>query len=647
MARTDWLDRTRDLPNQPGVYLMRDGAGDVIYVGKAKLLRNRVRSYFQEGTSDYRAFVRLLGDLLDDIETIVTRSEKEALLLERELIRRHEPRFNVIWRDDKQYLMLRVDPSAEWPWVQVVRNPKDDGAKYFGPFHSASAARQTLRVVNRHFQLRTCRDSVLYHRKRPCLEYQIGRCPAPCCLSVDREEYQRSVDDVLLFLAGDSKELSRRLEHRMWEAAEREDFEVAAHYRDQLRAVNKTLEKQQVAFRRLVDQDAIGVYREGLGVCVAVVEVRGGRVRNVSSQMFDGITENDAEVVESFLLQRYASRTSPPREILVPFDLETAEALAELIGEGSSERVQVVHPRRGDKAALVEMAVENAGHGFQEHRSKTGAMERTLESLKEQLGLSNVPERIECYDISNLGPHLMVGSQVRFERGQPAKAKYRHYRIKEANGQNDFASMQEVMFRRLRRGLQDGDLPDLILIDGGKGQLHAARSAFDELEVRGIDLASLAKSRVRGLNEEDATLRSPERVFRPGRSEPVVLDPSSPELLLLAQIRDEAHRFAITFHKELRRRARTRSSLEDVPGIGPKRRRALLRHLGSLRRIREASVDALSEVPGMSRRAAEQLYAALHPGATVPSERADNETQLSDSSRDSPTELVDSLSGKT
>ena len=273
--RTDWLSRTNDLPRGPGVYLMKAAGGEVIYVGKAKNLKSRVRSYFQEGTSDYRAFIGLLGGLLEDLETIVTSSEKEALLLERELIRKHEPRFNVIWRDDKQYLMLRIDTAHEWPWVQVVRNAKSDGATYFGPFHSASAARQTLRVVNRHFRLRTCRDSVLYHRKRPCIEYQIGRCPAPCCLEVDRAEYRQGVDDVVMFLEGRKEELATRLQERMWAASERTDYEVAAHYRDQLRAIEKTLERQHVAQAKLVDRDALGVFVDGMDVCVAVVEVRG------------------------------------------------------------------------------------------------------------------------------------------------------------------------------------------------------------------------------------------------------------------------------------------------------------------------------------------------------------------------------------
>jgi excinuclease ABC subunit C len=615
VRRTDWLEKTTELPTGPGVYLFKDAAGEVIYVGKAKSLRPRVRQYFQEGSSDYRAFIGLLGGLLDDIETLVTKSEKEALLLERELIRRHEPRFNIIWRDDKQYLMLRIDPNHDWPWVQVVRNAKKDGARYFGPFHSASAARQTLRVVNRHFRLRTCRDSVLYHRKRPCIEWQIGRCPAPCVMDVDREEYRESVDHVMMFLEGKGEQLAHRLEQRMWAAAESELYEVAAHYRDQVQAVRKTLERQTVASARLVDQDVYGVYAEGEQICISVLEVRGGRVRNVSSQLFEGVTGTASEALESFILQRSADGAGIPKEVMVPLELESGEALAEILCERKGSRVSVSRPKRGQPAALGQMAQENAEHAFHEQRLKSGAIDRTLEHLRDGLSLSRLPVRMECYDISNFGASQMVGSQVVFERGVPAKSRYRRYRIREGSGQDDFASMYEVLSRRFRRGLEEGDLPDLVVIDGGKGQLKVAKTVFEDLGVEGVDLVSLAKSRVVGNDDEDASTRSPERVFKPELDEPIVLRQTSPELLLLARLRDEAHRFAITFHKDLRKRARLRSSLEDVPGIGPKRRRALLKHLGSLKRVREASLQELMEVPGIDRSSAESLHRALHPGA--------------------------------
>ncbi|NJK89895.1 MAG: excinuclease ABC subunit UvrC, partial [Myxococcales bacterium] len=584
----DWLERTKDLPTAPGVYVMRAANDEVVYVGKAKNLKSRVRQYFQEGTSDYRAFIALLGDILSDIDTIITKSEKEALLLERELIRKHEPRFNVIWRDDKQFLMLRVDPDHEWPWVQVVRNAKNDKAEYFGPFHSASAARQTLRVLNRHFQLRTCRDSVLYHRKRPCIEHQIGRCPAPCCLPVERAVYRQNVDDVLMFLGGKKKELRERLSSRMWEASSSLEYERAAHYRDQLRAVEKTLERQNVADAAWADHDVFAVHREDPDLGIAMLEVRGGRVTNVEQYFYESVSASDAEVLASFVLQRYEGREPPP-ELSCSIELEEVAVIEEILSEKRERRVRISAPQRGDKAKLVAMARENAEHALQDHRVKSGAAERTLRALEKGLNLTRTPLRIECFDISNLGGQLIVGSMVSFERGVPNKSRYRRFRVKTAQGQDDFASMYEVLSRRCRRGLREEDFPDLMVIDGGKGQLNVARTVFRDLGVRGVDLVSLAKSRFTGDDAADA--RSPERVFLPGETEPVVLDQRSPELLLLARIRDEAHRFAITFHQELRRRSRTRSALEDVPGIGPARRRALLRHFGSMRRLREATLD--------------------------------------------------------
>ncbi|MEL6185868.1 MAG: excinuclease ABC subunit UvrC [Myxococcota bacterium] len=592
---------------------MKSADGEVVYVGKAKLLRARVSQYFQEETSDYRAFVGLLSKIITDIETVVTRSEKEALLVEREMIRRHEPRFNVIWRDDKQYLCLRVDTKHKWPRVEVTRRMKKDGARYFGPYHSASAARQTLRVINRHFQLRTCRDSVLNNRQRPCLEHQIGRCPAPCVLPADEGEYRESVDDVLLFLDGRADTLVERLEQRMWAAAEEQAYERAAHYRDQLRAVSKTMERQGVALSTLKDIDVLGFFREASDVCISVIEVRGGRVENIHTTLFEEQAGEDAELLSTFILQRASEMSSgkPAAELLVARELEDAEVLAEILTEERGGRVAVRHPQRGEGRKLLELALENAEHGFHEQRLKTGALERTLEGLKSRLGLTKLPVRIECYDISNLGAHLIVGAQVVFEKAAPAKNRYRKYRVKSTTGQDDFASMYEVLSRRFKRGLEERDLPDLVVIDGGKGQLEVARAVFRDLGVEGVDLVSLAKSRVVGRDDADGSRRSPERVFRPGAKEPIILPQTSPEVLLLARIRDEAHRFGITYHRELRRKARLRSGLEEIPGVGPTRRKALLRHFGSLKKIREASEEELAAAPGVGKAAAKTIREAL------------------------------------
>jgi excinuclease ABC subunit C len=620
-GRSHWAKRASELPDKPGVYLMKTSESEVIYVGKAKSLRARVRSYFQEGTSDYRAFIGLLSGLLDDIETIVTRSEKEALLLERELIRRHEPRFNVVWKDDKQYLCLRVDTSHEWPWVQVVRNMGKDGARYFGPFHSATAARQTLRVINRHFQLRSCRDTVLYNRNRPCLEYQIGRCLAPCVFEVDRDVYKENVDDVVMFLEGKGEELVKRLEERMEGASERTEYEVAAHYRDQMEAVKKTLERQQVALPSLRDQDVFGVYREGGDLCVAQIEVRKGRIQNVSAYLFEEHAWSESAVLETYLMQRYLlgaedvaadgsknDNRAPPSEVLLPIEIEGMDAIRELLGERRGSKVTVQVPQRGERAALLDMARENAEHSFHERRRASGALERTLTQLRDRLRLVNIPMTIECYDISNLGGTMIVGSRVVFHRALPHKGGYRHYRVKTTKSQDDFASLYEVLTRRVKKGLLENDLPDLMVIDGGKGQLNVARAVFKDHGVENVDLISLAKSRVLGATDQDEAVRSPERVFLPGAKEPIVLKQDSPENLLLARVRDEAHRFAITFHKSLRQKSRLRSLLEDIPGVGSTRKRALLRELGSLRRVREASVEELARVPGVGKAAAERIF---------------------------------------
>ncbi len=634
-GRAGWLERTRSLPTSPGVYVMKDAAGTPIYVGKAKNLRARVAQYFQEGTTDHRAFIRLLGQLLSDVETVVTRSEKEALLLEREMIRRHEPRFNVIWKDDKQYLCLRIDPAHRWPRVELTRRIKKDGARYFGPYHSATGARQTLRVLNRHFQLRTCRDSVLNNRARPCLEHQIGRCPAPCVLDVDRGLYGESVEDAILFLEGRTDTLAARLEQRMWSAAEELAYERAAHYRNQLQAVAKTTERQGVALSELRDLDAFGLYREGEAVAVAVVELRGGRVEDVHTTVFEEQAADDRELLSSFLLQR-AAEAGPrglPAELLLPVELEDEDILAEILVEEVGVKPRFRVPRRGEARRLLDLAVDNARHGFHEQRLKSGAAERTLEGLEARLGLSRLPARIECYDISNLGAHLIVGAQVVFEQAAPAPQRYRKYRVKR-DGQDDFASMYEVLSRRFKRGLEERDLPDLVVVDGGKGQLEVARAVFRDLGVNGVDLIALAKSRVVGRRDDDGSARSPERVFLPGAKDPIVLPQSSPEVLLLARIRDEAHRFGITFHRELRRKARLRSGLEDIPGVGPTRRKALLRHFGSLKRLRTATEAELAAAPGVGKAAGRRIHAALRSLERVEVSEPEQESSQADQAED-------------
>ena len=614
MAETkrDWLALAATLPADPGVYLFKGADDEIIYVGKAKSLTSRVRSYFLEGSGDYRAFIHTLAHELEDLETIVTRSEKEALILERELIRRHEPKYNVIWRDDKQYLCLRVDPTHDYPWVQVVRNMGRDGARYFGPFHSASAARQTLRVVNRHFQLRTCRDSVLYNRDRPCLEYQIGRCPAPCVFDVDRQGYKGHVDDALMFLEGKGRTLVGRLQKRMYKAADGLEFEVAARVRDQIRAVEKTLERQHAALASMRDQDVLGVFRNGDDLCIAVVEVRDGRVRDVRSHLFVGRSFEERDLLESFLLQFYAHRTDIPAEVIVPFDLDGAEALGELLAERRGKRVLVHRPQRGERVRVLELARDNAEHAYYERGRKDGAMRSTLEALAKRLMLPKVPMTIECFDISNFQGKDIVASKVAFRSGLPDKRRYRRYKVKTTEGQDDFGAIYEVLSRRIARGMTERDLPDLLVVDGGKGQLHSAKAAMDDLGLVGPSLVALAKSRVVGHDTDDSTTRSSERVFLVGVKDPILLHAGRPETRLMSAIRDEAHRFAITFHRKVRSKRTIRSELDEIPGIGPARRKALLSSLGSVKRIKAASEAELAAVKGVGRAAAKKIHGHFH-----------------------------------
>jgi len=598
------------LPNRPGVYLMKDRAGRIIYVGKAVNLRNRVRSYFTRGASDSRAFVQLLDRVLFDLETVVVSTEKEALLLENELIKKHRPRFNVQLRDDKNFLCLRLDTRHRYPRLETVRRPKKDGARYFGPYASAASIRETLRVVNRFFQLRTCADHVLENRKRPCLLHQIGRCPAPCVFPIPPEEYRKNVEAVTLFLEGRSAPLIDALRARMKDAAKKLEFEEAARLRDQVIALERSTERQAIATTDAIDQDVFGLYREGDRITLYALYVRGGRITGGRAHHF--VSEfPDEELVASFVNQYYADENFVPAEVLLPCAPNEPEALAELLTESRGEKVRVHVPQRGDKVELVKLASKNAERAFSERTRSREEVEAALQRLQERLHLKKLPRRMECFDISHQQGTSIVASQVASVDTEPDRANYRHYRLKTVHQNDDFASMHEVLTRRFQRGLRDGDLPDLIVIDGGKGQLAAAHAAMKDVGIEGVDLVALAKSR--DLDVTDAsTTRSPERVFLVDRKDPIVLPQTSPELFALTRLRDEAHRFAITFQRKVSRKRGLASELDQVPGVGEARRTALLRHFGSLKQLREASIEELAAVDGVGPAVAERLHAFLH-----------------------------------
>jgi excinuclease ABC subunit C len=634
-VRSSLEEKLDALPNRPGVYLMKDRSGRVIYVGKALNLRNRVRSYFTRGASDTRAFVALLDRVLADIETVVVSTEKEALLLENELIKKHRPRFNVQLRDDKNFLCLRLDTKHPYPRLETVRRPKKDGARYFGPYASAASIRETLRLVNRFFQLRTCADHVLEHRKRPCLLHQIGRCPAPCVFPISPEAYRKNVEAVILFLEGRSAPLIESLRARMQEASKRLEFEEAARLRDQVIALERSLERQAIVSTDAVDQDVFGLYREADRITLYVLYVRAGRITGGRAHHFTSEFPDD-ELVASFVNQYYADGNFVPAEVLLPCATNEPEALAELLAESRGEKVHVHVPRRGDKVELVKLASTNAERAFSERTRSREEVEATLERLKQRLHLKKLPRRMECFDISHQQGTSVVASQVASVDTEPDRARYRHYRLKTVRRNDDFAAMHEILRRRLARGLEENDLPDLIVLDGGKGQLAAAHAAVKDLGVEGVDVIALAKSRK--LDVSDAvTARSPERIFLVGRKEPLVLPQTSPELFALTRLRDEAHRFALTFQRKVSRKRGLASQLDQVPGVGAARRTALLRHFGSVKQLKEASIEELAAVEGIGPAVAERIHAFLNAprGKTIDVEADDavREASLEDAAR--------------
>jgi excinuclease ABC subunit C len=594
----------------PGVYLLRDRQGRVIYVGKAANLRSRVRSYLRGG--DERSQVRFLCERLADFETIVTASDKEALILENNLIKQYRPRYNIRLKDDKSYVSVKVTVRDPWPRVLVTRRIVKDGSHYFGPFASASAVRDTLDTIRKVFPLRDCSDAVFRNRSRPCIEYDIKRCLGPCVLPVDRAVYEEHLRQAMLLLEGRNNEVVKTLRRRMDEAAAAERFEEAARLRDQMQAIDKTQEPQQVVEHWGSNQDVFGLYREGGCVEVQVLFVRSGKLVSNRAYSFDDWEFPDEEILEAVLTQFYqATNHDVPDEILLPLAISDAPVRAEYLSERRGKRVSILVPQRGDKPRLVDMARENARQSFAERRDAAKRGERMVAELQKRLRLGNAPKRIECLDIATLQGSETVGAIVAFDEGEPHKDGYRHYRIRTVEGTDDFASVAEVLRRRFRDARERGGLPDLLVIDGGLGQLGAARSVLEELGITELEVIALAKERV----ERDPTAtdirRRPERVFLPGRKNPVVLKPNSTALFLLQRVRDEAHRFVNLYHRKLRARARFMSRLDAVVGVGPRRRRALLRHFGSLRRVGEASAEEIATVPGITLTLAAQIKEQL------------------------------------
>lgn len=598
------------LPARPGVYLFKDKRHKVIYVGKAKSLRDRLRSYVNDGDGRYQ--VRFLMDRATDVETLVTASETEALILENNLIKQYKPRYNIRLKDDKSYVSVKVTTKDAWPRILMTRKIVRDGHTYLGPYASAAGVRETVETIRKIFPLRTCSDTVFRNRSRPCLEYQIKRCLAPCVYEVDRDGYEEHLRGAIQLLEGKSDTLVAELTTRMKELAAEERFEDAARLRDRIGAVAKVAEKQNVLEHGGGDRDVFGFYREGGYIEAQVLIVRGGKLVSHHAYEFDDHALPDEEVLSSLLGRFYEGERFIPDEVLLPFDVEGRESMVEYLTAKRSRKTHVLVPLRGEKRRLVEMAVENAAHSFRERTDESARREKMLTELQRKLSLPSMPKRIECFDISHVQGESVVASMVAFDEGVPDKNGYRRYKLRDVQRNDDFAAMKEVLSRRLSRGKAEGDLPDLIVVDGGKGQLAMAGEAMRELEIEGVELASLAKDRVVSDAKGSEIEHSEERVFRPGRSNPITLRRNSNALFLLQQVRDEAHRFAITFHRELRSKKRLRSQLDDIEGVGPMRRRALLAHFGSLKRIREASAEDIAGVSGIGAELAATIKQALN-----------------------------------
>ncbi|MEW6245566.1 MAG: excinuclease ABC subunit UvrC [Nitrospirota bacterium] len=598
------LDR---LPTQPGVYLFKSARGEILYIGKAGVLADRVRSYFQRG-SDHTPKTTVLVGQVADIETIVTRSELEALILESNLIKRHRPRFNVVLRDDKQYPYLRLPIKEDFPRLSIVRRVQKDGALYYGPYTPAGALRETLKVIRKVFPLATCEIDIDGKAERACIEFEIKRCMAPCIGNQTRDEYHRIVKQVRQFLEGRDTELLEDLRAHMHAAAEREDFEEAARLRDRIFKIERTLEKQRITQTASTDQDVIGLARQGTAVDLQMLFVRGGLLIGRKDFFWTESAEaSDEELVRSAVEQFYNKDGLPPKELLVPTALGDAALIERWLSEKKGETVRVIAPERGKKHQLVQLAEENAAVALADHLRDEETDRLATEELKRLLRLDKAPRRIEGFDISNTMGDQSVASLVVWEDGQAKKSDYRKFRIRTVAGANDFASMREAVMRRYGqacgeqgRTTEDLPLPDLVLIDGGLGQLAAAMEGLKQVGRAELPIIGLAKAR--GEKEE--------RVFLPGRKNPVMLNPSSPATHLLQRIRDEAHRFAVTYHRKLRGNALVASRLDQIIGIGEIRRNTLLKTFGSLETIAQATDEELKQA-GIDSKTAVEIRKAL------------------------------------
>ena len=634
----DYEKALSQMPRLPGVYLMKDTADRIVYVGKAKNLAKRVRQYFDG--HDNRAFVSSLGRILSKIDVIITSTEREALILEAGLIKRHMPRFNVVLKDDKDMMQLRIDMNAPWPRVEIARKRKKDGALYFGPYPSGRACRIALGVVNRHFSLRTCRDAVFKNRARPCLQYEIHRCPGPCVFAVDRDAYMQNCSDAVLFLSGKYESLKKTLQARMTAASDALAFEQAARFRDQIKAIEEICASQRIVQKKEVDQDFWAIDGDGDFRAVVVMIVRSGRLRQMQTyEARDGIGDV-CDIMPQIMIHHYSLFGEFPSEICLGSEFASLEPL---IGDNIfglvPKKTAVSYPRRGVKADLLSTAYANAHQQFVQRRTDE---EPLLSRVQKTLRLKRYPHRIECYDISNMQGGQIVAAMVVFIEGRLDPSRCRTFKIRSTAGQDDFGSLNEVIGRRLQylsppgRDIEDNsqsadqnepaaaapkreksfcEMPDFLLIDGGIGQVNAVCEAVSACGFEGaFDIIGIGKARVQNETEHHDIEHSPERLYYPGEPEPLVLDQTRAEILLMAHIRDETHARAIGFHRKQRNKAGLRSRLDDIDGIGPKRKQKLLKEFGSIREIAKHPPETIARQTGIGLELAQYLISQLmHP----------------------------------
>ena len=602
-------DKLAMVTSGPGVYVMKDAEDRVIYVGKARNLKKRLASYFSRfrtGLLHPDIKTGILVKKISNFETIITGTEKEALILESNLIKRYRPRYNVILKDDKRYPCLRLNVTNPYPNLTVVRKIKKDGDLYFSPFASSVAVRKTLKIVHKTFKLRKCKVQNFKNRSRPCVNYQMGACLAPCCLDVDKNRYHEIVKEVILFLNGRTPDLIQKIKKRMISAANKQDYEKAAVLRDKMFALKQVIEKQVAVTNDFKDRDVIGIAGSHEYSMITVLFVRSGFLLGTRHFNFSEIISTDEEMIEAFIRQYYEKTPFVPKEILIPTQLEDASLLEEFLSRIKGGKVRILVPKRGEKLSLVKLASRNAENSLKEFRASAATYMEILIQLKKRLKMDKIPQRIECFDISSISGTEAVAGMVVFEKGKPSKSLYRKYSLKSVDAQDDYSCMAEVLKRRYGNGEKSKPYPDILMVDGGKGHLNIAVSVIESLKLeQTFQIISNAK-------KNESKWETQDKIYKPGQVNPVNMGRGGEPLLFLERIRDKSHGFAISFHRKRRGKRFIRSALDSVPGVGKKRKATLLKHFKSIKKIRAATLEELSALPGINRNVAKSLKKALN-----------------------------------